>query len=639
MRTMSRLTFRTKLLLAMLVVVVGGGFTTLVITQSRVQSAFARVYRQEFRRQIDYFATLQEARLESTREQCLKLAQSEAVVAALDRTEPDVTALYTLAGSEFNDGGPPRQGQRGGGGGATGPGRRNRTSFHRFVDAAGKPLLPAEGQGGRRFTVALRSRIESQAQYFSSAIASSATQQIAYLAVELETNELGGARFSSLRTRAAGAQNSPEDRPPVFQEIIVSKVLAADGARTLGALVLGLPMPDLVPQPPPEERGAVATTNRSAGLRAGMLYRGRMFANPAVLAEDVGARLAEAVEAQLARTSNVQAEFNLTLEGEPHRVFYQCMNPGSVFPPAYQVCLVSTAEAGREMFSLRLKIIAVSLGGLLGAIIFSLLLSHGLAAPLQRLTAGAHAIAEGNLDVRLPVRSADELGRLTGAFNEMAAGLALKEKYRTVLNMVADEKIAHRLMHGELALGGELREISVLFCDIRGFTPHTQHMPPAEVIEMLNEHMTALTAVVKAHHGVLDKFVGDLLMAVFGAPMHHENDAENAARCALALIAARAGLDRTSQHQLAIGIGVATGTVVAGCMGSSERMNYTVLGERVNLASRLCSSAAPGEVLVDEATLAKLGPRAQSEPKGEVNLKGFARPVHVYRLMAVDSGA
>ncbi len=156
----------------------------------------------------------------------------------------------------------------------------------------------------------------------------------------------------------------------------------------------------------------------------------------------------------------------------------------------------------------------------------------------------------------------------------MTEGLAQKERYRTLLNLVADEKVAHALVNGELALGGELREITVLFCDIRDFTPLTARMPPEEVIEMLNEHMAVLTRVVHEHNGVVDKFVGDLLMVIFGAPVRHEQDTFNAARCALSLIREREKLDATSRHQLTIGVGIATGTVVAGCMGSADRLDY-----------------------------------------------------------------
>ena len=174
------------------------------------------------------------------------------------------------------------------------------------------------------------------------------------------------------------------------------------------------------------------------------------------------------------------------------------------------------------------------------------------------------------------MRSRDEVGQLASSFNEMAEGLAQKERYRTVLNMVADEKVAQRLIAGELTLGGEEREISVLFCDIRGFTALTQNMPPAEVIEMLNEHMTALICVVKEHRGMLDKFVGDMLMAIFGAPVRYGNDTLNAARCALRLVRVREELNQTSRHKLPIGISLATGTVVAGCMGSADRLNYKI---------------------------------------------------------------
>jgi class 3 adenylate cyclase len=263
----------------------------------------------------------------------------------------------------------------------------------------------------------------------------------------------------------------------------------------------------------------------------------------------------------------------------------------------------------------------------------SLGIAHGLSVPLRELAAGTAAIRAGDLAVRVPVRSGDDLGQLAESFNEMAEGLGQRERYRTVLNMVADEKVAKALVDGQLALGGELREISVLFCDIRGFTPYTQNMPPEEVIEMLNEHMTALTRVVKEHNGVLDKFVGDLLMAIFGAPISHENDTMNAALCALALMRERENLNVTSRHQLKIGIGIATGRVVAGCMGSLDRLNYTVLGERVNLASRLCNQAGPGQIVIDQTTRERLGDVITVTPLPALNLKGFSENVVAYELI------
>jgi class 3 adenylate cyclase len=299
--------------------------------------------------------------------------------------------------------------------------------------------------------------------------------------------------------------------------------------------------------------------------------------------------------------------------------------------------MCSLSGALQTQRELRIQILGFSAVAMLGALILSLIISHGLATPLRELVAGTASVRSGDLQVRVPVRSRDDVGQLASSFNEMAEGLAQKEMYRTVLNMVADEKVAHALVNGQLALGGELREITVLFCDIRGFTPLTENMPPEEVIEMLNEHMTALTRVVKEHHGVLDKFVGDLLMAIFGAPVSHENDTLNAARCALRLLAEREKLNATARHQLKIGIGIATGKVVAGCMGSSDRLNYTVLGERVNLASRLCSQAGPGQVVIDQTTREKLGDTATATPLPALNLKGFTENVMAYELTEVHS--
>ena len=563
---MSRFSFRLKLLLTMLLVVAGGGVATLLVTQQRVQETFERLYQQQFRRQLAYFSELQEARLEATRAQCLKLAQSEAIITAFSQTEPDAVKLYSLANAEFNEsGGPRRVGQKGPV--AVAP-RRGGVAFYRFVLPDGKAVLPPEPPGVRRYTPTFRSRLDNQARFLATAIAAPAVQQIAYMSMEAESDEFGTNPPGPLRPRAVAKKAAPPDEPRRgFQEVLLTEVLSADKARTIGAFILGLPMPDLIPESNLADTGTPGTPAQVSGVRAGMYFRGRFYANPDIISDHEGSELVEALKGEIGEPARADGEFNLNLGGTPHRAFFHLMNPGSVFPPAYQVCLFSMAEAASEKNSIRVKIAFSSLAVLLGATVFGLVLTHQISSPLKRLTEGTHAVAQGNLEFRLPVQSKDDLGRLTRAFNDMAEGLALKEKYRTILNMVADEQIAHQLINGKISLGGELREITVLFCDIRDFTALTQNMPPEAVIEMLNEHMTRLTAVVKAHNGVLDKFVGDLLMAVFGAPLHHENDAENAARCALALAAARAELNQTSQHRLAVGLGLATGTVVAGCMG------------------------------------------------------------------------
>jgi len=214
----------------------------------------------------------------------------------------------------------------------------------------------------------------------------------------------------------------------------------------------------------------------------------------------------------------------------------------------------------------------------------------------------------------------------------MAAGLALQEKYRSVLNAVADRTVVNRLIDNPGALGGELRQVTMLFCDIRGFTAMTEHMPPHEVIELLNDHMTALTEVSYAHGGTVDKFVGDLIMVLFGAPEGSHEDTVRAVKCAQAMQARRHEMNATARHPLEVGIGLATGTVVAGCMGSDKRLSYTVLGHFVNLASRLCSIAQAGEIIADAATVEALEGSIVTTPLPPMQLKGFSEPVQPHRV-------
>jgi len=246
--------------------------------------------------------------------------------------------------------------------------------------------------------------------------------------------------------------------------------------------------------------------------------------------------------------------------------------------------------------------------------------------------AGTRRIRKGDYGTRVEVVRKDELGLLGESFNEMAGGLEQRERYHSILVQLSDFEVAQRLIASP-SLGGERRDVSVLFCDIRGFTAVTSGMTPEDVISMLNEHMTALTECVHAHHGVVDKFVGDLIMAVFGAPESTGDDAGNAARCALAMMDMRRQLNQTTRHPvLKTGIGIASGACLAGCMGSQNRLNYTVLGEPVNLASRLCSAAAEEEILLDPVAAERLDGTFVTEPRGEQSFKGFSSPVRSFLL-------
>ena len=632
---MPHLSFRIKLLLAMMLVVAGVTAAALLVTEHRVQANYERMFRDQYERLLSYFNTLQEARIGAIQEQCLKLTQSTRLIAIMQEQEADSPRLlYEIAEAEFRS-------ALGRGGSAPRPGGSARTArmptdtFYRFLDAKGNVIPDPNATELGRFPQFKR-RLEQRLGFVREALTAEEIQNVAYVPLLVPTNHSAAGRpVNALRARGARVERSDPGEAATLQELIVTKIIDPHDQQCVGALVFGFPLPDLVPQPRTLP-GAVAN-QRMDLIQTGMLIDKQLFANPEVIPESLGEAVAAEINQRIASGELLQADFTVELEAVPYRVFYELLNRNSRFPPAYQVCLFSMAEARRERQELRVKVMGAGSGAFGVALVLSLVISHGLSAPVRRLVTGTGEIQRGNYQVRVPVTSTDELGQLAQSFNDMAEGLAQKERYRTVLNMVADEKIAQRLVNGELTLGGELREITVLFCDIRGFTALTHDMPPGDVIEMLNEHMTALTRVVKEHHGVLDKFVGDLLMAVFGAPLHHGEDTLNAARCALRLIAVRAALNHTARHQLQIGIGLATGTVVAGCMGSVDRLNYTVLGQRVNLASRLCDRAAAGEVLMDDTTRNQLGESAVSKPISEVQLKGFAAPVTAFRLEAVNA--
>ena len=221
----------------------------------------------------------------------------------------------------------------------------------------------------------------------------------------------------------------------------------------------------------------------------------------------------------------------------------------------------------------------------------SVRIARRITLPVSGLAAAAREIARGNYSVRVENTSSDEIGELGRAFNGMAQGLAERDNMRDVLGKVASSEVVKQLLDNAIPLGGQELDVSVMFTDVRNFTAICEQLTPQQSLALLNEFLTVISAVVEEHEGVVDKYIGDGVMALFGAPVTRPDDAQRAVEAALEI---RRRIDRLRPELAArglphpeIGIGLNTARVVAGNIGSPSRLNYTVLGDGVNLASRL----------------------------------------------------
>ena len=266
-----------------------------------------------------------------------------------------------------------------------------------------------------------------------------------------------------------------------------------------------------------------------------------------------------------------------------------------------------------------------------------------LSRPIFRLVEGTRAIAGGDFTVSLPVTSRDELGTLTEAFNQMTKSLREKEMIKRAFSRYVAREVVEEVLKDpeQLQLKGERREVTVLFCDVRGFTPMSERLSPEQVVSLLNDYYTLMIELTFKHDGTLDKFLGDGVMAIFGAPIAYADHALHACRAALAM---QAGIERLSSARVAagkepivIGIGVNAGEVVAGTVGTEDRMEYTVIGDNVNLASRLTSNAKPGQILISRRTLDLVQDAVEVRALGGIHVKGKDGEVEAYELVGLKA--
>nr|WP_241728680.1 adenylate/guanylate cyclase domain-containing protein [Nocardioides zeae] len=254
------------------------------------------------------------------------------------------------------------------------------------------------------------------------------------------------------------------------------------------------------------------------------------------------------------------------------------------------------------------------------------LTSRSIVAPIASVRHALAAVEDGRLDVTIPVYDATEIGHLQSGFNRMAAGLRERERIRDLFGRHVGQEVAAAAVSADVELGGETRVVSVLFVDLMGSTAMATRLEPQEVVTVLNRFCAVVVDEVDRAGGLVNKFMGDAVLAVFGAPVPRDDHATAALRAARA-IAARLAAE---VPEIRAGVGVATGEAVAGNVGDERRFEYTVIGDAVNSAARLTELAKkrPGLVLAADASLAAADDdeAARWRPDGEEVLRGRATP-------------
>ena len=286
--------------------------------------------------------------------------------------------------------------------------------------------------------------------------------------------------------------------------------------------------------------------------------------------------------------------------------------------------------------------IYLTLAVLFLSVIFVYFFSKTISVPVKKLTEASDEIEKGNYILHLESKTRDEIGLLTRRFVKMGKGLDEREKLKDTFGRFINKEIAEKAMKGELALGGETKNVTVFFSDIRSFTAISEKLEPYEVVEFLNDYMTRMVECVSNTHGVVDKFIGDAIMGVWGAPVSQGNvslDALNCVRAALmmrhSLMEFNRGRGGDKKPIIKIGCGINTGPVVAGQIGSSSRMEYTVIGDAVNFASRTEALNKPlgTDILITENTYKLVKEHVIVEEMPSVTVKGKEKPVKIFAVV------
>lgn len=273
---------------------------------------------------------------------------------------------------------------------------------------------------------------------------------------------------------------------------------------------------------------------------------------------------------------------------------------------------------------------------LLIATLFVYFISVKFTRPILDITHAATSIANGNLNIKLNINTNDEIEHLAYHFNAMVSGLKEKKKMQkfvsnSTMDMIKSGSMRHNM------LGGEYRTLTIFFCDIRGFTAMSEEKKPSEVISIVNFYLNLQDQIIRENGGDVDKYIGDEIMASFAG-----NDATNRAiKCAheIQTMIQKENIKRARNGDTTceVGIGINRGEVIVGNIGSHEHMDFTAVGSAVNVASRLCSSATPGHIVIDKSTYDRANCKYNVKLQAPFHIKGISYPIDTYSLSTENS--
>ncbi len=305
----------------------------------------------------------------------------------------------------------------------------------------------------------------------------------------------------------------------------------------------------------------------------------------------------------------------------------------------YTVVSFSKAFISERVRAVVTSLVIITIISIILVSLISIPLASGFLAPIFMLLKGTEEIVRGNFDYKIPEGRGDEVGELVRSFNSMASELKKKEIMKEVLNLYVSPDVADEILKSpeSLDLGGNKRRLTVLFADIRGFTRHARSMSPEQTVAILNRYFSLVTEVVFSFGGTIDKFVGDAVMCVFGSPIYTAAHLEQAVKTSIAI---RDVLDKVNvlrqergEPPFLMGLGLDSGPVIVGNMGSRQRMEYTVIGDAVNMASRLSDIAGGGEILIKEGLYPSIEGFSRSVPVESAIIKGIDRPLGLYSIV------